>query len=102
MAWAPRPPDPEPSGWWVELEFARWADGVAAELRARKLGEEDAKRLRQLRRQVEKVDEQIVLAQGAAEARQHLRRQGLTYERAGSDRPEVEHSAPIGRVLSVR
>jgi hypothetical protein len=36
------------------------------------------------------------LAFGADDARRNLRRQRLTYGRAGSGCPEVEHSAPIG------
>jgi hypothetical protein len=102
MAWEPQPASHPPPGWWVELEFDRWVAGVASEVRAKRQAEEQARRLRQLRRRVERVDEAVVLAFGAEEARRHRRRQGLPYERAGSGRSEVEHSAPIGRVLSVR
>jgi hypothetical protein len=102
MAWVPPSADWPAAGWWTELEFDRWVAGVAAEVRAKKQAEKQARRLRQLRRRVERVDEAVVLAFGAEEARRHRRRQGLPYERAGSGRSEVEHSAPIGRVLSVR
>jgi hypothetical protein len=109
MAWEPQPASQPRPGRWVELEFDRWVAGVAAEVRAK----EQARRLRQLRRRVERIDEQLCLAEGAEEARRHLRRQGFTYERsvrsrdgdlAESWRPgEVEHSHHAGsRILSVR
>jgi hypothetical protein len=96
MPWEPQAATQPPAGWWVEHEFRQWVAGVAAEIRAKRQAEEDAKRLRELRRRVERIDEAIVLAQGAAEARR------LTYERSGRSRGEVEHSAPLGRVLRVR
>jgi hypothetical protein len=109
MAWSPPVPDSPQPGWWVELHFNRTVAAVVAERRAN----EQAKRLRQLRRRVERVDEAIVLAQGAEEARRHLRRQGIPYyERSvrsrGGDEAEswrdlpVEHSHHFGRVLRVR
>jgi hypothetical protein len=109
MAWTPPVPDPPPPGWWVELYFNRTVAAVVAERRAN----EQAKRLRQLRRRVERVNEAVVLAQGAEEARRHMRRQGIPYyERSmrsrGGDEAEswrdlpVEHSAPVGRILGVR
>jgi hypothetical protein len=99
MAWQPQPASHPSPGWWITHEFDQWVASVGAELRAKRQAEEQAKRLRQLRRRVERVDEQIVLAQSASEARRNLRRQGLPYER-GSGRSEVEHG-PIGRILSV-
>jgi hypothetical protein len=78
--------------------------GVAADVRdARELAEQ-AKRLRRLRRRVERVDEQIVLAEGAADARRNLRRTyGASYAdqyRHGTGQEICHH--PGGRVLSVR
>jgi hypothetical protein len=112
LMWQPQSPAQPSPGWWTELEFDRWVAGIAAEVRAKRQAEEQAKRLRQLRRKVEQIDEAIVLAQSASEARRHLRRQGLTYERSVRSRDdetdswgargEVEHSAPLGRILSVR
>jgi hypothetical protein len=105
MAWSPPVPDSPQPGWWVELHFNRTVAAVVAERRAN----EQAKRLRQLRRRVERIDEAIVLAQSASEARRYLRRQGFTYERSAGSRDDaeswrglpVEHSAAPGRVLRV-
>jgi hypothetical protein len=109
MAWAPPPVEPPPPGWWTELSFNRWVAGVAAEMRDAEQTTEQAKRLRRLRRRIERIDEQIVLAQGASDARRYLHRQGIPYERSASlgERPApplpVEHSERRGaRVLSVR
>jgi hypothetical protein len=97
--WAPLPPDPPSAGWWTELSFNRWAAGVAAEVRA---AEQAKRRRRQLRRRVERIDEQMVLAAGASDARRTLRRHGIPYERSARLGP-IEHSAHAGaRVLSVR
>jgi hypothetical protein len=98
MAWTPLPPTAPPVGWWTELSFNRWVAGVAAEMR----DAEQAKRLRQLRRKVERVDEQLVLAAGASDARRTLRRQGLPYGERSARLGPIEHSAAVGRVLSVR
>jgi hypothetical protein len=67
-------------GWWTELSFDRWVAGVAAEMRDAEQAKEQDKRRRRLRRKIERVDEQILLAQSAAEARQYLRRQGARWE----------------------
>ena len=56
--WAPRQPEPPAPGWWTELSFSRWVDGVAAEMR----DADQTKRLRQLRRRIERLDESMVLA----------------------------------------
>jgi hypothetical protein len=110
--WAPPPPKPEPPGWWTKLSFDRWVAGVAADLRDKERDKEQAKRLRRLRRRVEKLNETLCLAEGASDARRHLRQQG-TYERSTHGYPgpdhgvearragEVEHGPP-GRVLRVR
>jgi hypothetical protein len=72
---------------------------VVARGRAERQAREQDKRLRRLRRRIEQVDEAIVLAEGASQARRHLRGQG--YERSdGLGR--IEHAAALGRVLSVR
>jgi hypothetical protein len=101
MAWPPPPTIPvEPPivpGWWTELSYRRTVDRGRAEIRAA----EQAKRLRQLRRRVERVDELIVLAQGRAEARQHLRRRGI-YERRSEEFGPLEFSPHYGKVLRVR
>ena len=96
--WVPLPPDPAPAGWWTELSFNRWVAGVAAEMRAA----DQAKRRRQLRRGVERVDEQMVLAAGASDARRTLHRQGIPYESRSAGSEEVEHFTRTGRILSVR
>jgi hypothetical protein len=62
---------------------------------------EQAKRLRQLRRRVERIDEQMVLALSASDARRTLRRQGIPYERSAPLGP-IEHSRHVGPILSVR
>lgn len=97
MAWTPPPPAQPAPGWWVELSFNRWVAGVAAEVRAA----EQAKRQRQLRRRVERIDEQMCLAAGASEVRRHLRAQGIPYERSARPR-EIEYSRHAGPVLGVR
>jgi hypothetical protein len=98
MAWTPPPPAQPVPGWWIELSFNRWAAGVAAEMRAG----EQAKRQRQLRRRVERIDEQMVVAASASDARRTLRGQGIPYERSARLGP-IEHSGHVGaRVLSVR
>jgi hypothetical protein len=104
MAWSPPPPAQPPPGWWVELQYNRAVDRGFAERQA----VEQAKRLRRLRRRVERIDEQLCLAASASEARQHLLREGwpseLIQRRHGDSwgaRGEVEHAAP-GRVLRVR
>jgi hypothetical protein len=84
-------------GWWVEWQYHRNVARGRADRRAR----EQDKRLRQVRRRVERIDESIVLAEGAAEARLHLRRQGLPFERSARLGP-IEHSHHVGQVLSVR
>jgi hypothetical protein len=113
--WAPRPEPPPAPGWWVELEFDRWAAGIAADVREAEQANEQAKRLRQLRRRIEKLDEQMCLAEGASEAREHFRRRGIPYdERRSVPRSRddflsaepwrglpVEHSTNFGRVLNV-
>jgi hypothetical protein len=101
--WAPLPPEPPPVGWWVELERGRWIAGVAAEMRDAKELAEQEKRMRQLRRRVERVDEAIVLALGRDEARRHVRRlYGIPYESRSARPDEVEHFTRTGRILSVR
>jgi hypothetical protein len=98
MAWSPPPPPAQPvPGWWIELSFDRWAAGVAAEMRAA----EQVKRPRQLRRRVERIDEQLALAAGASAARRTLRRQAIPYERSARRGP-IEHSRHVGQILSVR
>ena len=98
MAWTPPPPAPPAPGWWTELSYRRH---VARGLADRRDREQD-KRLRQLRRRVERVDEALCLAESAGEARRHLRRQGIPYERSARLGP-IEHSTHAGaRVLSVR
>jgi hypothetical protein len=81
MAWSPPPPAQPAPGWWVELSFNRWVAGVAAEMRDAEQAKRQAKRQRQLRRRVERIDEAILLAQSASNARRYLRGQGIPYER---------------------
>jgi hypothetical protein len=86
------PDDPIVASWWVEAETAReWET-------CRRAAEQD-KRMRQLRRRVEKIDESIVLALSASDARRHLRRQGI-YERSDRLGP-IEHSRHVGQILRV-
>jgi hypothetical protein len=100
VAWvATLPSDPIVAYWWAAND-AR-AAGEAAVADARRTAEQ-AKRQRQLRRRVERIDEQIVLALSASDARRTLRRHGIPYERSARLGP-IEHSAYAGaRVLRVR
>jgi hypothetical protein len=97
------PVEPPPVvGGWTELSYNRVVARGAAEIRAR----EQDKRLRQLRRRVERIDEAICLAEGASEARRHVRQQGIPwtpYRRSTRrGRGPIEHSHHVGQVLSVR
>jgi hypothetical protein len=104
VAWTPTLPAEPPTvpGWWTELSFNRWVAGVAAEIRDREELAEQAKRQRRLRRRVERIDEQILLALSRDEARRHLRRHGVPYESRSARPEEVEHFTRTGRILSVR
>lgn len=64
--WAPLPPEPPAPGWWTELptELDWWVEGIAAELRGRRL-----ERLRA------KANEVEVRAATALERDQRIRRQ---------------------------
>jgi hypothetical protein len=99
MAWTPTiPAEPQSDRWWHEWSYHRHVARGRADIRAR----EQEKRLRQLRRRVERVDEAILLAQSASETRQHLRKNGIPYERSDRLGP-IEYGRYAGaRVLSVR
>jgi hypothetical protein len=74
------PDDPIVAGWWREQERrARW-DVVADELRAVREAKARVRRLRQLRRRVERVNEMICLAENASKARRNLRSQGVPFD----------------------
>jgi hypothetical protein len=105
------PADPVVSHWWAANDARAAREAAVADARqAKKQAEEQVRRLRQLKRRIEKADEAILLAQSASEARRHPRRQ-LNREwsvrsrdhEAESWRPgEIEYSRHVGRVLSVR
>jgi hypothetical protein len=100
VAWTPTLPAEPPTvpGWWHELSYNRLVARGRADRRAR----EQDKRRRQNHRRVERVDEALCLAESAGEARRHLRRQGIPYERSARV-GLIEHSTHAGaRVLSVR
>jgi hypothetical protein len=115
MAWIPPPIPAEPRSdrWWRDRQVYELEAAVADARQAKKQAEGQVKRLRQLKRRVERVDEAILLAQSADEARRHLRSRGIHYEprsersRDGDDGLEswrslpVEHSGHLGRVLQV-
>jgi hypothetical protein len=75
------PVEPPPVvGGWTELSYNRLVARGAADIRAREQAREQEKRLRQLRRRVERVDEAILLAQSRDEARRYLRQRGYRWE----------------------
>jgi hypothetical protein len=100
MAWvATLPPDPIVASWWAANDARAAREAATADARR---AAEQAKRVRQLRRRVERVDESIVLALSASEARRDLRQRGMPYERSARLGP-IEHGRYAGaRVLSVR
>jgi hypothetical protein len=101
VAWTSTlPPDPIVASWWAANDARAAREAVVADGRR---AAEQAKRARQLRRRVERIDEAIVLALSASDARRNLRKQGLPwtpYER--SRLGPVEHSHHVGQILSVR
>jgi len=93
------PDDPIVSRWWAANDARAAREAAVADSRR---AAEQAKRLRQLRRSVERIDEQMVLALSASDARRTLRGHRVPYERSARLGP-IEHSAYVGaRVLSVR
>lgn len=94
MAWTPLPPDRPPAGWWVEREDQRLLD--AGLDRAREL------KVRQLRRQAERVAEACVIALGADEARRHVRRQGMPFEDIRLDGRRVDGRGHVRNVEDIR
>jgi hypothetical protein len=100
VAWiATLPPDPIVASWWAANDARAAREAAAVDGRR---AAEQAKRARQLRRRVERIDESIVLALSASDSRRNLRRHGVPYERSDRLGP-IEYGRYAGaRVLSVR
>jgi hypothetical protein len=103
MAWTPTlPTEPRSDRWWHDVWIYQQEAAVADARRA--------ERIERLRARVHEIDMKVAGAQSRDRWRRIQRRRdqrevrshgGYRVESWGA-RPEVEHSAPLGRILSVR
>jgi hypothetical protein len=101
MAWThptTLPVEPRSDRWWVD----RWIYQQEAVVADARRAAEQAKRVRQLRRRVERIDEQILLAQSASDARRYRRQQGLPYEPYEKRRSDRLGPIEYGRYAGAR